>query len=408
MYKSRYLSNTLIILGIALLYQSAQAIPHSSIRLKNGSVINGDITVQRLGDDITIEAKNAIFIIEPKDIEWKNTRRVRYDELSREIKRWVLENRVLKGDAYGRFAELDDIKTKHKTYYGLVNNIEDGIGTNTYIQLLPTTYNFKWKDIDRIDRIKSDDIRYRIIDRVTTYEGKKHEGTIISQNAGKSITIETNKGTVVIPNDEIKEIDKTVPNNSTDLFNLIDFENEVVLRDGTQINGLIISHHYGKKAKDNYLTLIDKNGKIDNILLSTVSEFRTKYDKTETSIYNPGKVYLNEFRIDKAHIQRVDNNIVFIEKKVFPFPEGIGITFKSDGNDFSDGWSLIALTEQSTSTGKSSWGFRIDQKEDQTIHPNSKGEAETISQINYSYLSPGFYTLINEPNTEAYVFKITK
>lgn len=402
------MSRIVLVYGLLLICGFINAASHSTVTLKNGSVVIGDIAVQRIGKDMTFEAENGTFLIEPKDIVSKKIRKVKYDDLSREMKRWVLENKALKGDAYGRYAELLDIKTKKYSYTGLVNKLNDGKETNEYIQVSPTTFNIKWDDLQTIDKNTSDEIKYGLTDKVTTYTKKTYEGKIISQKTGNNVTIETTKGRVIIPNNEIMEIRKMASKGSNSPFNDIDFVNVVVLKSGKEKEGLVCTQHYGKKDNDNYISLLNKNGNSETILISNILEIRTKFDKKETSPYAQDKIYLNEFKIDDARSQRVDNNIVFLDKQVFPFPEGISITFKSNGNRLSGNWSLVALSELSTSGGKSSWGYELNKKRENTIQSHFKDQTASISQITYGYLSPGYYALVNDSDTEAYVFKIIK
>lgn len=401
---SRIILNCIFLCLCGFLYAS----PHWTITLKNGSLITGDITGQRFGKDMTIEAENATFVIEPKDVVSKNSRKVKYDNLSREMKRWMLENRALKGDAYGRYAELEDIKTKKYSYNGLVKQTDKGNVTNTYIHVSPTTFVIKWGDIQSINKNNSDGVKYDLTDKVTTFAGKIYEGKILSQKIGKSITISTSKGQVTIPNNEIKEIRKLKQEGSDILLEHVDYKNLIVMKNGTEKEGLISMHHYGKKDKDNYIVLQKTNGKNENIPISDISEFRTKYDKKEASIYVPGKIYLNEFKIDKAKAQKISENVVFLDKQVYPFPEGISISFKSEGDKLSGKWSLLALSEVSTANGKTLWGYNVNNRKENTIPINSSDQQSAIRQLTYGYLSPGYYALVNDTDTEAYVFKITK
>ncbi len=368
--------------------------------------------MQKFGKEMTIEAEDATLVINPKDIVSKKTRKVKYENLSREMKRWVLENRALKGDAYGRYAELEDIKTKRYSYSGLIRKSDDGKQGGkpgvTYLQVSPTTYNVKWDDVQNIGKNTSDVIKDELIDVVTTFSNKKYEGKIVSQKIGDNITIQTKKGLISVHNKEIKEIRKTKPEGSNNYFNLIDFKNVIVLKNGTEKEGLITSHHYGAKPKENYIILLDQNGKSENIQISTISEFRTKFDKKDRVIYTPGKMYINEFKIENASSQRFADKIVFLEKQVFPFPEGISITFKAEGDKLSGNWSLVALSELATANGKSSWGYEVMKKSENTISPTATDNLSLLNQITYGYLSPGYYALVNDSDTYAYVFKITK
>lgn len=394
-----------IFLNVTCLSYSAY---HSIITLKNGSVIKGDIVVQRVGKDLTIETSNATFEIDPKEIVSKTTRNVKYEDLSRDMKRWVLENRALKGDAYGRYAELEDIKTERNTYSGLISKSQDLNNIITYVQVSPSIFNIKWSDIKKIDKNISKNSRNKTVDEVITNSNKSYVGSIVSQKMGEDITIETSKGNITIPNNDVMEIRLIKSNGTDNMPDYIDYTNIIVLKDGKEKEGLITAHHYGKKATENYVTLLTKNGETQIILNSDITELRIKYDKRELSSYIPGNVYLNEFKIDKARSERVTYCIVFLEKQVFPFPEGIEISFKSEGDKFLDNWTLISLREMSTSDGKFSWGYDIREKGENTIPYKSQDSVMGIGNITFGYLSPGYYALVNKSDTEAFLFKITK
>lgn len=403
-------SNIKILLFIFFVFisQIINAAPHSTVTLKNGSVINGDIVVQRVGNELTINAENATLMIALKDVVSKNTRKVKYENLSREMKRWALENRALKGDAYGRYAELVDLKTKKNTYTGLIRMPQDGNAVNTYLLVTPSTINVKWDEVQTIEKNTSRDIKYGLIDNVTTYSDKKYTGKIVSQTPGRSLTIRTDKGLVTLSSKDVKEIRKTKPAGADSYYSEIDFRNVIVSKDGKEKDGLVTMQHYGKKAKDNYITLTDDNGKSETIPLSAIAEIRTKYDDKDRPVYAPGCVYINEFRIDNATAQRTSDKVVFVDRKVFPFPEGISITFKSAGDKMSGKWSLVALSELPAADGRPSWGYETGKMADNTVQPTSRDRVSMMTQITYGYLSPGYYALVSDTGKEAYIFKITK
>ncbi len=397
-----------IIMGLLLILNGISfAGSHSTVILKNGSVINGDIIVQRPGKDLTIESEKAILIIKPEDIVSNRDRTVKYDDLSREWKRWVLENRTLKGDAYGRYAVMEDIKTTGYTFSGVMKKPEDGKISYTYYQVSSTTFNIKWNDIQEIKKDIHEN-EYNLIDEVTTFNGKIYEGKIASQRPGKDLTIDTGKSQIQIKSKFIKEIRKRKQKNAGSYFDQTDYVNVVCLSNGKEKEGLIILNHYGNKAKDNFITLVSKNGTEEKIRFSDMSELRTKYQKADVAPYHPGKVYLNEFRIEKAKIQRENGNIVFKDKKVFPFPEGLTMEFKSVDKKFISGWSLILLSEVTLNNGKTSWGYNPSIRNENIIQPKSQDSQSSLTSIKFGYLSPGYYALVNEDDTESYVFKITK
>ena len=109
-----------ILLFLMILFNlSANAEQKSTIVLKNGSVIVGNVIVQRPGMDMTIAATSARLIMEESNIVSKREKKVKYESLPREWKRWALENKALQGNADGRYIVLYDIKTKNDNFTNL-------------------------------------------------------------------------------------------------------------------------------------------------------------------------------------------------------------------------------------------------------------------------------------------------
>ena len=97
-----------------------------------------------------------------------------------------------------------------------------------------------------------------------------------------------------------------------------------------------------------------------------------------------------------------------IEKQIYPFPEGIAITFKSKGASLQGSWNLIALEKVEMQDGAITYGYDNDIKRKNSINPSSTELTEGISSISFAYLSPGFYALVNEDSNASYIIKIVK
>lgn len=149
-----------------------------------------------------------------------------------------------------------------------------------------------------------------------------------------------------------------------------------------------------------------ENGTSEQILTSKVKEFRTDYKKQNVETYKSGFVYVNEFHIQKAKTRVEGENVVFIDKKVFTFPEGITTTFKAVGAKFQGAWSLIALENLTMENGEYTQGYDAKIRKNNVVIPSAIDLVGGISSISFDYLSPGFYALINEAETEKYIIKI--
>lgn len=398
----------LILLALLSLY-SSKAEQKSTIVLKNGSAIVGNVIVQRPGMDMTVAATNARLIIEESNIVSKREKKVKYESLPREWKRWALENKALQGNADGRYIVLYDIKTKNGNFTNLAKVEQNEMPKVSYVQVEPQNYKLVWTDVNDIRKIvPKNQTENTIEDEIVTSKGKNYVGVIISQQIGKKITIKTSSSTVEVPATDIKETIKLPVPRSSNLYKLADYVNTIVLKDGSTKEGVIKSQHYGKKDKEQYVVLQKANGTSEQILSSKVKEFRTDYKKQNVETYKPGWVYVNEFHIQKAKTRTEGDKVAFIDKKVFAFPEGITTTFKAVGAKFQGAWRLIALENLSLQNGEYTQGYDAEICKNNVVTPSATDLVGGISSISFNYLSPGFYALVNEAETEKYIIKIKK
>lgn len=398
----------LLLLALLSLY-SSKAEQKTTVVLKNGSVIAGNIIVQQPGTDLTIAATSARHIIEESNIVYKREKKVKYESLPREWKRWALENKALLGNADGRYIVLYDIKTKNDNFTNLAKVEQNEMPKVSYVQVEPQNYKLVWSDVNDIRKIvPKNQTENTIEDEVVTTKGKNYVGVIISQQIGKKIAIKTSSSIVEVPATDIKETIKLPVPRTTSLYKLADYVNTIVLNDGSTKEGVIKSQHYGKKDKEQYVVLQKENGTNEQILTSKVKEFRTDYKKQNVEIYKSGYVYVNEFHIQKAKTRTEGDKVAFIDKKVFTFPEGITTTFKAVGAKFQGAWSLISLENLPLKNGEYTQGYDTEIRKSNVVTPTATDLVGGISSISFGYLSPGFYALVNEAETEKYIIKIKK
>lgn len=399
-----------ILLFLMILFNlSANAEQKSTIVLKNGSALVGNIIVQRPGTDIIVAAISARLIIEESNIVSKREKKVKYESLPREWKRWALESKALLGNADGRYIVLYDIKTKNDNFTNLAKVEQNEMPKVSYVQVEPQNYKLVWSDVNDIRKIvPKNQTENTIEDEVVTTKGKNYVGVIISQQIGKKITIKTSSSTVDIPVTDIKETMKFSVPRTTSLYKLAGYVNTIVLNDGSTKEGIIKSQHYGKKDKEQYVVLQKENGTSEQILISKVMEFRTDYKKQNVETYKSGWVYVNEFHIQKAKTRMEGDKVAFIDKKVFAFPEGITTTFKAVGAKFQGAWRLIALENIPMQNGEYTQGYDAEIRKNNVVTPTATDLVGGISSISFTYLSPGFYALVNEAETEKYIIKIKK
>ena len=400
----------IILLVIAcIVVHSIHAEDKTTIRLSDGSSLIGKIIVQRPGIDITIATESASFVVDDAQMLSKKQKKVKYENLPREWKRWALTEKTLQGDANGRFLYLYDVRTKKHSLTDVVKVEHSDVPKITYDNIIPSTYKIKWKDVRAI--LKEGVSRGGnpvAEDEITTYSSKTYQGFIVSQCPGDKITIKTSNKTIELKWNEILETRKISSSKSFKVYDIVGYTNTVVLKDGTTKTGVITVQHYGKKENDQYITLLHANGEKENIQSGKISEYRTDYQNDSKALYSQDNVYVNEFRIKPAITKFEDGNTYYTDKKVFPFPEGIVITFKSLGAKFQEAWNLIALENMLMKDGSSTQGFSLKTRETNCIKPSTTDLSDNVSSISFTYLSPGFYALVNESSSETYIIKIVK
>ncbi len=401
--------NLLLLIFNTVLIFSVHAEEKSVVKLSDGSTLTGKIIVQRPGKDISITAETASFVIDDIHILSIDKKKVKYESLSREWKRWALIKKKLQGDADGRFLILCDIKTKKYTLTNVVKVENAEEPKVVYTSVVKDNYTINWKDIKSIRKVSiAKDNKPCVKDEVTTNSGDTYEGNIVSQQPGSSLTIKTGTSIVKLKSSEIAEIRKIASSKDFKVQELADYTNTVVLKDGTTKTGIMTVQHYGKKAKDQYITMLYNNGERENIQTNEITEYRTSYQNVEEDNYKENYVYVNEFHIKSATTKKEGDNVFYTDRRVFPFPEGIEITFKTLGSKFQESWKLIALENLKMSNGSFTQGYTSTTLKSNSIKPSVTDLVNNVSSISFTYLSPGFYALVNTNKPETYIIKIVK
>ena len=193
------IAKPIILLVIAcIVVLSIQAEDKTTIRLSDGSTLTGKIIVQRPGKDITIAAEKASFVVDAANLKSLRSKKVKYEELAREWKRWALEKKKLQGNANGRYLVFNEVTTKNYVFSDVVKIENAKEPKETYEQIVPNKYNIRWSDIAAIKHSVSTTTNKKSIDdEVTTTKGKTYQGVIVNQQLEKALTLKRNLGGAV-------------------------------------------------------------------------------------------------------------------------------------------------------------------------------------------------------------------
>lgn len=413
----RQMSCRMMILAVLAVFAvgAAKADESAVVKLKNGSELKGKIVAQQPNKTITVEADEAVFYIDKAKVNTFSVHKVKYEDLSREWKRWALRKKALKGDAYGRYVEFYDIDVKGGYKHKGVARVENAETKRvSYCQIEQSVYTLPIADVAEIVRKapKAEDVA-GLDDMVLLKDGTVRKGTIVSQKPQKELTVRTTDGTLyTVKMSNVLELRKVARNKSLSVAEQAEYSNTVERTKGAAVSGIVTVQRYGDTAKKRYIKVLTDDGKEKEIALAEVKAINTHYADNSAAVredaYKNGYVYVNEFHVKKAKTVTEGNVVSYVEKSVFPFPEGISVTFKSPGGKLQGDWRLVVL-ENTAAGGVGSWGYDKTAINDATVPVTSTDMSEGVSVISYKYLSPGFYALVYMPDpTDTYVIKITK
>ena len=111
---------------------------------------------------------------------------------------------------------------------------------------------------------------------------------------------------------------RCVPRSSSfSLGEQVDYTNTIILKDGTTKDGVVVTKHYGKKEKNQYITLLNGNGKKEKVKLTLVTEGNSSFYSWndyygEWDLYSTLRQSL-EMKIGKKKFSFYINNPKFID-----------------------------------------------------------------------------------------------
>lgn len=403
--KTLSVKQLLLMLFSMLAVISVHANGESTVVLKDGSMITGYIIVQRPGTDMLVDALSTEIADNGSNVTIKSQKNVRFEQLSREWKRWALLHKALTGNADGRFLRLYTIEADGRTFTDVAKLEGDAKNSKKYIDVTPENVSLKWNNIDEVRKQTSND--KGLDDEIITKGGKKYKGTIVKQSFKGWIDIKDGSLTSRIKSSDIIETRKVGASTSTDIFASAGYTNGLLLKNGQLKEGVIVEQHYGNSSKGQYVSLLLENGKKENVDANEIEEFRTTYPDRKNS-YARGRMYVNEFRINQAMTKKEGGKTAYVDKTVYTFPEGIVNTFKTAGTKLNGSWMLVALEMVTLNSGTESEGFTNETRESNAIPPSSTDYSDGVSSISFNYLAPGYYALVNDDNEETYIIKITR
>lgn len=284
---------------------------YEQLVLKDGSILEGYISLQHPGKDMVFSAERAIVYIPSERIQSMISHEIPTSSLAPAWKEWINENPLsVRTQGNTKSITLHDILLKEapkalkdttivvdsvKSKQGhLVSDwyvtprkvriLETGI-TIKYLDLTPNTYHLEWSDIQMIKREKRSDLDLSgINDIIVLRSGTYLTGQIVEQRPGKQIHLWKDDGIIeVIDNKQIASQKKEKVNPDQSLFEQVQLQDVVCTKEGNVFTGVIIEQNYGSEKEPSFLLLQDEKGNIHRMNNSSIEEIRKEVNKK----YNP-------------------------------------------------------------------------------------------------------------------------
>lgn len=284
-----------------------------TLLLADGTSLEGYMSVQRVGKDITFSVSRGVINIPKSCVDRITEQAVDTSSLGDAWKKWIrnhqetvtrdgkfvlsnihLKEGKLKKDSVGSDLAFSMISLLSSSPHG-VRIVEKG-DIIKYIDMAPTIYTLDWKDVKVLRRMPRSSLMLSGINTIIRLQdsGRELEGEIVEQIPGKQMKIRSLDGVTEVVNiAEIASVRKIKINDHQSLFEQVPLLETVRTKTG-DFTGVITEQNYGEKAS---LTVEMHHGVSQTLNAADVLEFRrvrnNRYNPLEDVIINNGMVLLN-------------------------------------------------------------------------------------------------------------------
>lgn len=314
--------------------------PYEKVILKNGTQLEGYISVQHPGKEIVFIAEKAIVCIPFAKVESIVDHDVELSSLSDGWQSWIKDNPAAIKEENGKnYLVLSDIillandtLVVERDSFKTVDNgrdmfphdvriLEKG-GTIKYLDFSKALYNITWDDILMIRRYERSSLDLTgIVDVVELHSGNVLEGQIIEQILGKQVRLKGNDGVVnVIDLEQIAVQKKKKLNVNQSLLEQSPLLEIVCTKQGKKITGVIVEQAYDKEQED-YLLIEEENGTIVRESSGNVTEIRKvlnpNYRLLTDILVKKDEIWINRQKGERAIIEE-DGSVMIVGDESIP------------------------------------------------------------------------------------------
>ena len=310
------------------------------LMLKNGSVLEGYVSVQHPGKDLIFVADKATLSIPSDKIVSIIDKDVKLDELSKTWQLWAKDNPGLVKKINGQsYITLSDIFVKDKAYQALPDSLLDKFNLSQkkmipshhnvrivergnhvkFLDCSSVSYNFTWDKVEQIERIPRDSkMLSGLVDEFYLKSGFNVKGQTVKTIIGKEICVLDNNNVVQsVPLKEIVSHKKTALNAEQPLMEQVMMLDVIRSSKGVEIKGLVVTQNYGTEKEEGYLSVMKQEGGIERVYISEIvemsKEMNMQYSPIEDLIVKGSELYVARKLFAKATIE-TKNELCLIAK----------------------------------------------------------------------------------------------
>lgn len=384
----------------------ANAIVVQKLLLKNGSELDGYISMQCPGKVFTFKAEQAIINISGKEVTAVNDVQVNVKKLSAGWVSWAEKHNAFVGLGDNRFLVLSDIQTKQGSILG-VRVLEKGAQLK-YIDMAEKDYSLNWDTIAAVRVSKRPINALTGVNRMYKLDtGEEYEGQYVEEIPGKTLSLYRDNGVV-----EVFETNKVIKyamrkiNPNQPLFEQTELIDLVKLKDNSLLTGIIIEQNF--RTKDdlgNYLLLQSGNDMVRSVSLADVVEYRkevnTQYKPLFDILLRQGEFVINRLPTNTWKVKEEGSFIilpkdtcrVIVEKKL-PSTEVV-VETHFDQNTLVPTWEIVKVRKL-TDKKQSPVGFTFEDIVKSTVHPHSaQVSVNGTARFVYTVSESGLYAMYN-------------
>ena len=318
---------------------SMQANSFERLFLKNGTMLEGHIKKQTLGESITFRIVRTDITVDSQWISDETEEEVDTNKLDDVWKQWFKESGTPKPangtisltklrmadkttiERYRAKNEADSLKMvfvsrvfdEDKSYRVEVK--EKGKNVR-FVDVTPREYTFQLSEIRSIMFDERDPRAINgIVDVIETTAGNKYKGQIIENILGESIRLKTTKGFVQeIQVKDISKISKEKLNKQIPIVKQAPYLDCI-----NDDKGIITLQYFGKSESEDYMVITDINDEEHRISSSDVKEIgrmaNEDYEELNDIEIKKGELYVNRVRVYPVSLQKDKKGMYTLDEK---------------------------------------------------------------------------------------------